>query len=394
MIFLTSSRIGFCDTRKWCGYMINRILLSKFKGIKNWGEIIENAGGMEHIYEQPNEFWMDKKNVGEKKYDKSFIKQIKEDSERLTECCMSHSIGVVCYLDELYPRLLRDIPSFPKMIYYKGRLQKEENMIAVVGSRNSSGYGNRIAKELSYGLVKAGLAVVSGAARGIDTFAHTGALHAMNLKGSSRTIAVVGCGLNVIYPPENKHLYKCIAEKGAVLSEYEPEAAPKAQHFPARNRIISGMSMGTVVVEAGKQSGSLITAGMAAEYGRDVFAVPGDVTRNLSVGTNCLIKDGAVPVCCVKDILDVVSLSQLRISWASEETFANSYEKEINNKMNNCESDEEKIIIKALFEGGEMQTDQLAKCTGMSVAEINSIAVILEFKGFVHKNESGFFTLI
>lgn len=374
--------------------MINRIMMSKFRGIKNWSKILANAGGIERLSEQPVDFWLDAKNVGEQEYDRAFVVQLQEETKRLTERCLRNSIDVVCCFDDDFPKLLRDIPSCPRVLYYKGTLKADENMMAVVGSRNSSGYGNRIAKELSYGLVRAGLTVVSGAARGVDTFAHTGALQAMNLKGSGRTIAVVGCGLNVAYPPENKHLFENIAERGVVLSEYEPDTSPKAQHFPARNRIISGMSLGTVVVEAGKKSGSLITAGMAAEYGRDVFAVPGDVTRNLSIGANCLIKDGAVPVCSVNDILEVVTLSQLRTSIQSEKTFADNYEKEIHTKINNCDTEEEKLIIKALCDGGEMQTDQLANRTGMAVADINSIAVIMELKGVIRKNESEFYALI
>jgi DNA processing protein len=189
-----------------------------------------------------------------------------------------HQVGVLTLADPDYPRLLKQIHDPPPVLYVKGEFKQEDSRaVAVVGSRNATPFGRSMAQELAAGLAKAGVCVVSGMARGIDTAAHQGAL-----KGKGRTIAVLGNGLDIVYPPENRALFRKIEEAGAVISEYPPETKPNPGHFPARNRIISGLSEGVVVVESAVNGGALITADLALEQGRDVFAVPGPASSKYS----------------------------------------------------------------------------------------------------------------
>jgi DNA processing protein len=209
---------------------------------------------------------------------------------------------IVTYSDDDYPALLREIPDPPPYLYVYGTLTGSNRKLAVVGSRNATAYGLKATQDLCGALVFHKMAIVSGMARGIDTAAHAGAL-----SGKGQTIAVLGSGFNNIYPPENKTLFHQIADNGAVVSEFSLSAEPDPHHFPQRNRIISGMSLGTVVVEATKNSGSLITARMAAEQNREVFAVPGSIVSHKSTGTHTLIKQGAKLVENAMDIMEEFS---------------------------------------------------------------------------------------
>jgi DNA processing protein len=210
-------------------------------------------------------------------------------------------IKIITYSDELYPAKLLNIYDRPAFLYVKGNLTKDEINIAMVGSRQASTYGKYTTERISRELAIKGITIVSGLARGIDAAAHRGALTASGI-----TIAVMGSGLDVIYPPENKKLYAEIVQSGAVISEYPLGTPPLASNFPARNRIISGMSYGVVVVEAGEKSGSLITARLALEQGREVFAVPGSIDSSSARGTNKLIKQGAKLIENIDDILEYI----------------------------------------------------------------------------------------
>ena len=209
-------------------------------------------------------------------------------------------VRVVCRDDAEYPKNLREIYDPPLVLYVKGKLTERDALaIAVVGSRRTTLYGQDMARKLAFQLARVGVTVVSGLARGIDTAAHNGALQA---KG--RTVAVIGCGIDIVYPTENKKLADEIVEKGgAVVTEFPFGVQPDRQNFPMRNRIISGWSLGVVVVEANLKSGALITANQAGEQGRQVFAVPGRADSILSKGANKLIKDGAKLTEDVEDIL-------------------------------------------------------------------------------------------
>lgn len=217
----------------------------------------------------------------------------------------AHQAKVMTWRDDDYPELLREIPDAPVVLYVKGDLAAYNPLsMAIVGSRKASLYGVSIASKFAMRLGELGITVVSGLARGIDTAAHQGSLRA-----GGYTVAVLGCGLANIYPPENKELFRKIAEAGVVISEFPMSASPLAYNFPRRNRIISGLSLGVIVVEAAEQSGALITADFALEQGREVFAVPGKIDHPASTGTHRLIKQGAKLITCVEDILEDIQFS-------------------------------------------------------------------------------------
>ncbi len=226
--------------------------------------------------------------------------------ERLLEKLSGSDIAVITYNDPEYPQSLKNIYDPPPFLYVRGQLQPGDcDAIAVVGSRRASDYGLRAATDISRELAAAGLTIVSGMAAGIDSAAHHGAL-----ANKGRTIAVLGCGADVCYPAENRRLYETIAKTGAILSEYAPGTEPDSYHFPARNRIISGLARGILVVEAGPKSGSLITARLALEQGRDVFAVPGSIYSYKTKGANQLIRSGAALVESGRDIVEALGMSE------------------------------------------------------------------------------------
>jgi len=223
----------------------------------------------------------------------------KDDPASLYERLRSDGVEACCVEDKEYPEMLRTIPDPPYLIYYRGDLNTlNQFCLAVVGSRRATSYGRTQAFRFGRELAGQGMAVVSGMARGIDTEAHQGALEA-----GGKTAAVLGSGIDVIYPRENRQLYGRIAENGIVVSEFAPGTQPEPGNFPARNRTISGLSRGVLVVEAKQRSGALITADFALEQGRDVFAIPGPINSQNSAGTNNLIKQGACLVDSLEDIL-------------------------------------------------------------------------------------------
>lgn len=226
-------------------------------------------------------------------------KDLQRANDILTDCNQKH-IHILTIQDAMYPERLKNIDTPPLVLYYCGTLLPFDSLpaITVVGSRKASGYGLTVAKRMGYQLGQCGAVVVSGAARGVDSLALEGALSA----GAS-VAAVLGNGLDIVYPAEARALYRDIAQHGCLMTEYAPGTPPLAQNFPRRNRILSGLSLGVVVVEAPKKSGSLITAELALEQGRDVFAVPGNIGLEASEGTNALIRDGAALVTCGWDVL-------------------------------------------------------------------------------------------
>lgn len=225
--------------------------------------------------------------------------------ERVWEQVQSLGITVLTWEDENYPRLLKEIEQPPPVLYVRGELSPEdERSVAVVGTRRVTSYGRRVAEDIADALARNGVTVISGLARGVDAIAHQAALEA-----GGRTLAVMGCGLDTIYPPENRRLAERILERGAWISDYPPATPPEGSNFPPRNRIISGLSLAVVIVEAGEKSGALITAAFAADQGREVFAVPGYITAPQSRGTNRLIRDGAHPLLEPRDILETLNLT-------------------------------------------------------------------------------------
>jgi DNA processing protein len=274
---------------------------------------------------------------------------------------------VVTQASPEYPRELRQIYNPPILLYVWGSLtERDHRAISVVGSRKTSHYGLECAKRLSYQLAYAGLTVVSGLARGIDTAAHQGALAA-----AGRTVAVIGSGLMDLYPPENLGLGEKIAQSGAVVSEYPMTFPPDRTTFPYRNRIVAGWGSGLLVVEAGQNSGALITAGQALEHGRLVYAVPGQIDRPTSTGSNKLIQQGAKLVTCAGDILD--DLNSLFPQSAAERG-GNARPAEL--------SANEQILLE-LLDSTETPLDTLVVRTGLAASQVSTALLTLEMKRLI-----------
>ncbi len=276
-----------------------------------------------------------------------------------------YRIEVLDIEDESYPLNLKHIYDPPYILYKKGQILKtDENAVAIVGTRKASPYGKWTAYRLAGDLAKRGVTVVSGLAYGIDTEAHKGALD-----HGGRTIAVLGCGLDQCYPKSNARLMQQIERQGAVLSEYPIGMGPVPGNFPARNRIISGLAKGVVVVEAAAKSGALITAEFALEQGREVFAVPGNINSELSEGTNRLIQEGAKLVSCVEDILE-----ELNIDTGS---FQEPLEIEL--------SEQESKIYQIIIENQPIHIEYLLKKSEMRIEQIHSIITVLQLKGLIRQ---------
>jgi len=299
-------------------------------------------------------------------------RKLKDEANKHLENLYKNNIGIVTINDESYPYYLKNIYDPPIVLYYKGELIKSENTIAIVGSRKATSYGMQVAENLSYEAALRGITIVSGMARGIDTYAHKGAL-----KAKSRTIAILGCGLDVVYPKENMELMENIINNGAVVTEYLPGVMPLKFNFPARNRIISGISLGVVIVEAAAGSGSLITASYALEQGREVFAVPGNIDRANSEGTNKLIKEGAKLVTGINDILEELSIYNL------EAEKNRNLSSEDQSKFKGLDNEERKIVECLTRE--PMYIEILARTAGFSIKYINPILTMLELKGVIEQ---------
>lgn len=278
--------------------------------------------------------------------------------------------------DPDFPPNLREIFDPPFVIYGAGRPEVlREPSVAVVGARRPSPYGKAVAEKLARDLAASGLIVVSGMARGIDSIAHWGALD------SGNTVAVLGSGLDDVYPPENKGLFRKIAEEGAVITEFPPDLPPLSFHFPLRNRIISGLSLATVVVEATRQSGSLITARLSLEQNREVMAVPGSLTSDLSRGTNWLIKSGAKLVETWEDVIEEFP-SPLRERFLS---------RRMEEKRMPAMSPDEKRIFDRLSVETPVHIDELVEAADASVSEMLGLLLNLELKGLVRQAPGKFF---
>ena len=276
--------------------------------------------------------------------------------------------GIVTLKDDGYPKRLRDIYDPPALLYVRGELRREDTLaIAIVGSRKTSPYGRWITEKIGQDLARHGVTVISGMARGIDSVAHMGAL-----QGGGRTIAVLGCGVDVIYPSENRNLFNQIIEHGAVLSEFPMGSPPEGGHFPRRNRIISGLSIGVVIVQAGSESGSLITANYALEQGREVFAIPGNVGAQGSRGTNQLIKEGAKLVESSEDILE-----EILPQWRREEEIPAIPESPAPDL-----TEEEKILYNLLGET-PIHIDTIIRESQLDPGKVSSLLLHLELKGLI-----------
>ncbi len=274
--------------------------------------------------------------------------------------------SVLTWADEGYPDRLREIPAPPPLLYAWGELAPADRWaVAVVGTRRMSAYGRSVAEELTRELAAQGITVVSGLARGVDGTAHRAALEA-----GGRTLAVLGSGLDVLYPPEHRGLAEAIAECGAVLSDYPLGTEPEPGNFPPRNRIISGLSLAVLVIEGGANSGALITANFAAEQGRDVFAVPGNINVPTSEGTNRLIRDGAHPLLGAQDVLEALNLELAVRQEVVQQALP--------------EDPTERKLLESLSKE-PTHIDDLGAEVGLSSSEVAASLALLELKGHVRQ---------
>lgn len=351
------------------------LALNKVPGVGPilYGKLIAQFGGPKEVFAASGDRLREVEGIGEE-----LVRRIKEGSvleEGRRELMRAKELGmdIITIREERYPSNLRQIPDPPPLLYVKGDLTEGDALaVAVVGSRRCSPYGRAFARKVSRELASRGVTVVSGMARGIDTEAHRGALEV-----GGRTIAVFGSGLDVIYPSENRGLFEEIWRNGAAVSEFPLSTPPERWNFPLRNRIISGLALGVVVVEASSRSGALITASMALEQGRSVFAVPGYAGAVTSRGTHHLIKEGAKLIEGAEDILEEI-LPQ----------YEGGKEKAPSGDLTR----EERKVLEVL-EVGPMQIDEIARKVEMEVQKLASLLLEMELKGLVTQMPGKVFAL-
>jgi len=330
--------------------------------------LLERFKTPEAIFQTPMKELLEIEGLGEKVASEIQKGPLERAVER--ELSLLNKVGgkILTLKDDDYPKRLKEIYDPPALLYVRGALRKEDELaIAMVGSRKTSPYGRWITEKISQDLAHHGVTIVSGMARGIDTLAHRGAI-----QGGGRTLAVLGCGVDVIYPSENRNLFNQIIEQGAVVSEFPMGSPPEGGHFPKRNRIISGLSIGVVIVQASAESGSLITAGYALEQGREVFAVPGNVGAEGSRGTNQLIKEGAKLVESSEDILE-----EILPQWRRENEITLKAGPPIPDL-----TEEEKILFSLLGET-PLHIDGIIRESRLDPGKVSSLLLNLELKGLI-----------
>ena len=310
------------------------------------------------------------------------------DLEKETSLLQRGNVAFIASTADTYPPLLRELYDYPIGLYAKGAYRPGLKTIAIVGSRRMTLYGQKVAKRLGYELARLGFCVVSGLARGIDTAAHEGALEA----GGS-TAAVLGCGIDIVYPPENVDLYKAVAEKGVIFSEFRFGTRAGKTTFPMRNRIVSGMSQATIVVESDLNGGSMITARMAIEQNRHVFAVPGRIDQAGSRGCHQLIRDGSAALfTTVDDFLQELSYErQLFGSLTTPKASAEAGATEENENWRADLNHDEQVVYSCFVDGAVLALDEVLQITGMTVQAVSATLLMLELKKKLVKRLDGTF---
>lgn len=304
--------------------------------------------------------------------DKKDIKKIQDNYNKLGDM----GINFVCQGDKYYPSILYNIYGSPFALYYRGKLPDEKRKtLAIVGARNCSQYGREMAKSFASALARAGIGIISGLARGIDTYAQQGAL-----AGGGETYSIMGCGVDICYPRDNINLFMEIIKKGGVISEFPPGTPPLAGHFPMRNRIISGLADGVFVIEAKEKSGSLITVDMGLEQGKDIFALPGRITDKLSEGCNNLIKMGAKPVTNPNEIL--------------EDLLPNHVDKKAKSKININSLEQKGKVVYANLSLVPRHIEEISMDTNMAIDELMEQLLDLELRGYARQTMKNYYVLV
>lgn len=331
---------------------------------ENFTEAAAQFKNAAEAYMAPPEAWIEA-GLDEKTVKKFIAKRDLGYPDWLKGFCENNGVKIITPEDEAYPYSLRQITGAPQVLYVKGSLPDLRGSIGIVGSREASVYGLKAADAFAGDLAAAGVVIVSGGARGIDAAAHKGALAA-----GGTTVAVLGCGIDIVYPAVNKSLFKQICAQGALVTEYPPGTPPIAHNFPARNRIINGMTHGILVVEAAKKSGAMITAEYAMDEGHEVYCVPGSIFLPTSIGCHSLIKSGAQLVDCPEDILESLKMARLPRQASL-----------FNDKNNDDELDgNAKALLKILsFE--PLSLEEILERSGLGLAEAGMGLLDLEMRG-------------
>jgi DNA processing protein len=288
------------------------------------------------------------------------------DLDHIWSGIVAQDIQVLTWDDAGYPKRLKEIDQPPPVLYVRGEyLDDDLFAVAIVGTRRITAYGRQITEEIASHLGANGITVISGLARGVDAAAHTAALRA-----GGRTIAVLGCGVDRIYPPEHRALADEIRARGALISDYAPGTPPDAANFPPRNRIISGLSLAVLVVEAGETSGALITAEFAADQGREVFAVPGSILAAQSKGTNKLIQRGAQPLLNARDLMQALDLDRLG---------------EVKSARRSLPTDETEAQLLNILGEQPLHVDEIQNQSALPIAQVSATLALMELKGMVRQ---------
>ena len=353
----SNTMVGADKLKYWVGFSgipgIGRVRISLLK---------DYFGGLEDAW-KASEGRLKQAGLDSRSIDALLWVRQKNSLDKQMEKLERYKIKVLTCEDPSYPPRLKEIYDYPSVLYVRGNLPSQDiPCLAVVGTRRPTIYGRQAAEEIVAELVRSNIVIVSGLARGIDTAAHR-----TTLDNGGTTIAVFGCGLDIIYPAENAKLAQAIMEQGAVVSEFPLGTRPKGENFPLRNRIMSGLSLGVLVVEAGERSGALITAFQALAQNRDVFAIPGSILSPASKGTNHLIQEGAKLVCNHSDILEELNLSIVAPQQLEIKEFLPANESE-------------SLVLKQLTPE-PIHIDEICRSSGLAIAEISSTLVILELKG-------------
>jgi len=353
--------------------------------------ILEHFGTPEMVYNARDRDYLDV--VGIKKEDiKQLMQKELEPANKILSSCKEIGCRVISLFDSEYPERLRNIYNPPLVLYVKGNMPcfDDEVVVGVVGTRKCTLYGVKIADSIGYTLSQNGIIVVTGLALGIDTAATLGAL-----RGGTPVVGVVGSGLDIIYPPENKSVFSDVESYGAIISEYPPGTQAVKTHFPARNRIISGLSLGIAVIEAPLKSGALITASRALEQGRDVFALPGNVDAATCEGSNALLREGAIPFVSAEDIIDeYVDMYPDKIGNKKETEMKKLIDNRpkvdyigLGNLLENYVGDERTILESIGLKS--LHTDDIISDTGLHAQNVLTALTLLELSGCVIRNKNG-----
>jgi DNA processing protein len=348
------------DKRYWIGFN-----LIKGIGAVRMQALIHHFGDLEEAWKAaPAE--LARAGLGLKVIERIVQARQNVDLEKVWKKIESQNIHILTWEDEAYPQRLKQIDQPPPVLYIRGEYLPDDLIaVAIVGTRRVTPYGRQITEELSSFLVANGITVISGLARGVDSIAHQTAL-----KAGGRTIGVLGSGVDKIYPPEHRALAEKMMSQGAIISDYAPGTPPDASNFPPRNRIISGLSLAVVVIEAGETSGALITAEFAAEQGREVFAVPGSILAPQSKGTNKLIQNGALPLLSVNDLMQALDLTRMGEHKTARKIIP---------------ADETEARLMSVLGVEPMHVDEIRNQTELPIEKVSATLALMELKGMVRQ---------